>query len=306
MSRVPRPCSLVLLTSRGDCQFQADLFELAKLGGAELAGHRASDAPGVPAPDPLLERQAFAGQREADAAPVAWVCLALNEPAVRQPVHQPGQGRLAEQHVPVQLAKAHRLGALGQGVEDVVLPHGDVLPDVLRGELLYQRRVGGQQGLPRVVGEVPALFSRWHRPAGFSRWHRPAGFSRWHRPAGFPRWHRPAGFPRWHGRVGGHRSVGPQRSGYSAWNSGAVSWYGDDPVTLSPRFAFGRGCRGDWSPYFALTRLSCVGASGVSGSRRAAISLRSTGMTSPPSNSSWLSTVFSGRPAWSIRNSWRW
>src|SRR5215467_2406866 len=160
MSRVPRPCSLVLLTSRGDCQFQADLFELAKLGWAELAGQRASDASSVPAPNPLLERQAVAGQREADAAPVAWVCRALNEPAVRQPVHQPGQGRLAEQHVPVQLAKADRLGALGQGVEDVVLPQGDVLPDVLRGELLYQRRVGGQQGLPRVVGEVPSVGHR--------------------------------------------------------------------------------------------------------------------------------------------------
>src|SRR5215831_13539679 len=279
MSRVPRPCSLVLLTSRGDCQFQADLFQLAKLGGAELAGQRASDAPGVPAPDPLLERQAVAGQREADAAPVAWVCRAVNEPAVRQPVHQPGQGRLTEQHVPVQLAKAQRLMALGQGVEDVVLPHGDVLPDVLRRELLHQRRVGGQQCLPRVVREVPTVLSCWHRPAGFSCWHRPAG---------------------------GHRSVSHQMSGYSAWNSGAVSWYGDDPVTLSPRFAFGRGCRGGWSPYFALTRLSCVGASGVSGSRRAAISLRRTGMTSPPSSSSWPSTVFSGRPAWSIRNSWRW
>src|SRR5215470_8129400 len=261
MSRVPRPCSLVLLTSRGDCQFQADLFQLAKLGGAELTGQRASDAPGVPAPDPLLKRQAFAGQREADAAPVAGVGRALNEPAVGQPVHQPGQGRLAEQHVPVQLAKAQRLAALGQRVEDVVLAHGDVLPDVLCGELLHQRRVGSQQRLPRVVGEVPSV---------------------------------------------GHRSVSPQISGYSAWNSGAVSWYGDAPVTLSPRFAFGRGCRGGWSPYSALTRLSWVGASGVSGSRRAPISLRRTGMTSPPSSSSWPSTIFSGRPAWSIRNSWRW
>ena len=33
---------------------------------------------------------------------------------------------------------------------------------------------------------------------------------------------------------------------------------------------------------------------------------RSTGTTSSPSMSSCSSTVFSGRPAWSIRNSWRW
>ena len=33
---------------------------------------------------------------------------------------------------------------------------------------------------------------------------------------------------------------------------------------------------------------------------------RSTGTTSSPSRSSWSRTVFSGRPAWSIRNSWRW
>ena len=36
-----------------------------------------------------------------------------------------------------------------------------------------------------------------------------------------------------------------------------------------------------------------------------ASSLRSTGTTSPPRMSSCSRTVFTGRPAWSMRNSWR-
>ena len=49
-----------------------------------------------------------------------------------------------------------------------------------------------------------------------------------------------------------------------------------------------------------------VGASGTPAGRRLANSLRSTGTTSSPSMSSCSRTVFSGSPAWSIRNSWRW
>ena len=53
-------------------------------------------------------------------------------------------------------------------------------------------------------------------------------------------------------------------------------------------------------------RGACVGASGTSAGRRSRTPCRSTGTTSSPSMSSCSSTVFSGSPAWSIRNSWRW
>ena len=87
----------------------------------------------------------------------------------------------------------------------------------------------------------------------------------------------------------------------------AREWmYGEPPVTLSPRLALGTDWRGAWSPYAALTRLAWVGASGTSAGRFCASSLRSTGTTSPPRMSSCSSTVLSGRPAWSMRNSWRW
>ena len=55
----------------------------------------------------------------------------------------------------------------------------------------------------------------------------------------------------------------------------------------------------------AATRASWVGPSGTLAGRFASSSRRSTGTTSP-SRSSCSSTVFSGRPAWSIRNSCRW
>src|SRR5690606_42066755 len=77
----------------------------------------------------------------------------------------------------------------------------------------------------------------------------------------------------------------------------SVSGYGEPPVTLSPRLGFARGWRGGRSPYLALTSRSCVGGGAVSGSRRASVSLRSTGTTSPPSSSSWSRTFDSGRPA---------
>src|SRR5690625_2378247 len=56
----------------------------------------------------------------------------------------------------------------------------------------------------------------------------------------------------------------------------------------------------------SATRLACVGASGTCAGLSAASSVRRTGTTSSPSRSNCSSTVFSGSPAWSIRNSWRW
>ena len=56
----------------------------------------------------------------------------------------------------------------------------------------------------------------------------------------------------------------------------------------------------------AATREAWVGASGTWAGFSPANSRRSTGTTSSPSRSSCSSTVFSGRPAWSMRNSWRW
>ena len=56
----------------------------------------------------------------------------------------------------------------------------------------------------------------------------------------------------------------------------------------------------------AARRSSWVGASGTCGGRPAAISRRSTGTTSAPRISICSSTVGSGSPAWSSRNSWRW
>src|ERR1700722_14598912 len=236
-------------------QFLADRFQLPELVMAEARGHGAGHVAGVLAADVLLHVPACGGQRQPDAAPAGGGALARDRAGVGEPVHQAGQSRLAEQDMPVEFADPYRIKALRQGVEDVVLAQGQLRPDVLRGELLEQRGVRGQQRFPRFVGEVAA---------------------------------------------------GHHRSGYSAWYFGSVSAYGDAPVTLSPRLAFGRGWRAGWSPYLARTRLAWVGASGVGGSWRAAISLRSTGTTSPPSSSSWSSTVLSGRPAWSIRNSWRW
>src|SRR5699024_10921538 len=58
--------------------------------------------------------------------------------------------------------------------------------------------------------------------------------------------------------------------------------------------------------FLAATRKAWVGASGTWAGFLAANSLRSTGTTSSPRMSSCSNTVLSGRPAWSIRNSWRW
>ena len=61
-----------------------------------------------------------------------------------------------------------------------------------------------------------------------------------------------------------------------------------------------------FAPPAATTSEAWVGASGTWAGLSAANSLRSTGTTSSPSRSSCSSTVFSGSPAWSIRNSCRW
>ena len=122
-------------------------IDAARIGGL---GHRA----GMPPADATLYRPASLGQRQPNATVVPVVGDAVHEPPGGQPVHHPRQGRLAEQDVPVQLADADRLGALGQRVQHVVLPHGDIGPDVLGGELLHERGVGGQQRLPRIVGVI--------------------------------------------------------------------------------------------------------------------------------------------------------
>ena len=49
------------------------------------------------------------GQRQADAAAVARVGRPADQAPVGQPVHHPGQGRLAEQHVPVELGQPDRV-----------------------------------------------------------------------------------------------------------------------------------------------------------------------------------------------------
>src|SRR5215469_12609085 len=220
----------------GAGELAAQRLQLPQLLDGQAGLEQTGDTDAVAQAHLALPRPAGGGQGNPHGPAVDGVRTATQESPLHQPVHQTGQGRLAEQHVPGQFADAQRFLVLGQRVEHVVLPHGQVGPDAVRGELPQQRRVGGQQRLPRVVGELAA--------------------------------------------------AAHHRLGYVAWTSGAESWYGEEPVTLSPRLAFGRGWRAGWSPYFAMTRLSCVGASGTSGSRRAANSLRSTGTTSPPSSSS--------------------
>src|SRR5579859_3775931 len=123
----------------------AELFELAELKRAEPGAHRLRDRAAVPPADPPLDGQAGRGKTEADAAAVPGVGRAADEFPLHQPVNQPGQGRLAEQDVPVEFAEADRFRALGQRVEDVVLLHGEVLPGVFGGEPPHQRRMGEQK-----------------------------------------------------------------------------------------------------------------------------------------------------------------
>lgn len=99
------------------------------------------------------------------------------------------------------------------------------------------------------------------------------------------------------------------------------------PARLVPRVCGGRSDPGGSGPYghrhrrragpsgdfsgaaaarAASTRAAWVGGSGTPGARRAANSRRSTGTTRSPSRSICSSTVFSGSPAWSMRNSCRW
>src|SRR5271165_3556739 len=96
-----------MVTIRIACsgQLQADRLELAEFFGAEFSGHGDGHVPGMAAPDLALECLPFFGERQEHAAPVGRVRLALDEAAVREPVHHAGQGRLAEQDVPVQLAQ---------------------------------------------------------------------------------------------------------------------------------------------------------------------------------------------------------
>src|ERR1700729_2277657 len=141
-------------------ELPAQLLELAELGRAEPGEHRPRDRAAVAAPDAPLNGQAFLGQRQPEAATVTWVGRPADEPAVGQPVDHPGEGRLTEQDVTVELAESNGVGARGQRGEDVVLLHGEVLPDVLRVELPRQRRVGGEERLPRVIGDVPVISHR--------------------------------------------------------------------------------------------------------------------------------------------------
>src|SRR5580700_4359515 len=90
-------------TTCGLCQLPAQLLELAKLLGCEPGEHRPRDRAAVPAADAALNDQAFLGQRQPDAPAVARVGRAADEPAVRQPLNHPRQGRLAEQDVAVEL-----------------------------------------------------------------------------------------------------------------------------------------------------------------------------------------------------------
>src|SRR5690349_25052247 len=138
-------------------QPRAQLLELAEFRRAEPGQHRLRDRAAVPPADAPLDGQAVRGQRQADAAAVARVGRPADQPAVRQPVDHAGQGRLAEQNVAVEFAEPDRVRALGQRVEDVVLLYGEVLPDILCVEPPDERRVGGQQRLPRVVGGMPVV-----------------------------------------------------------------------------------------------------------------------------------------------------
>ena len=106
------------------------------------------------------------------------------------------------------------------------------------------------------------------------------------------------------------RVVGPLPSAVHRWGGSPA-----DRIAVLVRRARRSRCRRGWrwaaagAARVAVLRLDQAlvgGRVGASGSRRAASSLRSTGTTSPPSSSSCSSTVFSGSPAWSMRNSWRW
>src|SRR6266700_1629754 len=142
----------------GRRQLRAYLFKLAKLLRGESGQHRLRNRAAVPPTDPPLDRQPLLGQRQADPTSVPWICRPADEPSLRQPVDHPGQGRLAEQDVPVELTKSDRIRALGQRIEDVVLLHGEILPDILCVEPPHQRRVGGQERLPGVVGGMPVRY----------------------------------------------------------------------------------------------------------------------------------------------------
>jgi hypothetical protein len=120
----------------------------------------------VAAADRALRGPPGRGERQPDAAPVGRVGMPLHQAALGQPLDQPGQGRLAEQDVPVELGQPQRSGVLGQRVEHVVLAHGHVGPRVLGRELLHHGGVGGQQRLPRVVREV----GLGHHSSGYSAW----------------------------------------------------------------------------------------------------------------------------------------
>jgi hypothetical protein len=92
----------------------------------------------VPQADPALDAPSGLGERQPDAPPVGRVGAPLDEAPFGQPVHHAGQSRLAEQNMPVQLTNAQWFVALGQRVEHVVLPQGQLLPDVLSRESLQQ------------------------------------------------------------------------------------------------------------------------------------------------------------------------
>src|ERR1700733_6693803 len=101
------------LTDRGGCQLGADRRQLVELGRGELGAHGARDRAGVPPADAALQRPAVLGQREPDGAQITAVGDPLHQPAGGQPVDQPGQGGLAQQHVLVEVGRPDRVGGLG-------------------------------------------------------------------------------------------------------------------------------------------------------------------------------------------------
>jgi len=71
----------------------------------------------------------------------------------RPAAHQPGQGRLAEQDMPVSARTAQRFRVLRQRVEHVVLAHGHIRPGVLAANCFITAACAVSTP-PTVVGEV--------------------------------------------------------------------------------------------------------------------------------------------------------
>src|SRR5690606_27484299 len=100
-------------------------------------------------------------------------------------------------------------------------------------------------------------------------------------------------------RAGGVRQAGRDDDdpGHAGTSASSARW----PVAESA----GAYTVASTAPPARSTRERWVGASGMWAGRPSAKPLRISGRISP-SRSSCSSTVFNGRPAWSIRNNWRW